>query len=216
MGIGVWIPDHLDEGVRKAIARARSRIGFDLLPDFSSADVVIVDLDQEMQKAWLSEIRSANRFGKVLAVTRSLDGSAWVSAERSGADKVVNVGRLALALQDLVTELRDSGGATGRRIAVCASADVAGRLGFLLEVEVDGTKLGLFRVSGGIQCVQLLCPHQGESLAEGEIERECIVTCPRHGSQFDLTTGERIRGPADEGLKTYRVVEDLGRLYVVL
>jgi nitrite reductase/ring-hydroxylating ferredoxin subunit len=42
------------------------------------------------------------------------------------------------------------------------------------------------------------------------------VTCPRHGSQFDVRSGERLRGPADIGLPTFPVVEDKGQVYVLV
>ena len=32
-----------------------------------------------------------------------------------------------------------------------------------------------------------------------------VVTCPLHGSRFDVTSGQVAEGPADEPLKTYRV-----------
>ncbi|RMG68510.1 MAG: non-heme iron oxygenase ferredoxin subunit, partial [Calditrichaeota bacterium] len=33
-----------------------------------------------------------------------------------------------------------------------------------------------------------------------------ILTCPAHGSQFQVCTGARMRGPADFPIQTYRVV----------
>jgi nitrite reductase/ring-hydroxylating ferredoxin subunit len=59
-----------------------------------------------------------------------------------------------------------------------------------------------------------MCPHAGATLSEGEVEGS-IVTCPRHGSQFDVCTGERVRGPADEGLRTMRVVEEDGFVHLL-
>jgi nitrite reductase/ring-hydroxylating ferredoxin subunit len=49
-------------------------------------------------------------------------------------------------------------------------------------------------------------------LSEGELDG-ATVTCPYHGAQFNVCTGEVLRGPAKEPLKTYRVVVegDIGR-----
>jgi 3-phenylpropionate/trans-cinnamate dioxygenase ferredoxin subunit len=38
------------------------------------------------------------------------------------------------------------------------------------------------------------CPHAGGSLSEGKLEGK-IVTCPIHGSKFDVTTGRGMLGP---------------------
>src|SRR5262249_54979508 len=39
------------------------------------------------------------------------------------------------------------------------------------------------------------CTHLGGPLSEGTLDGE-MVTCPWHGSQFELTTGDGARGPA--------------------
>ena len=40
------------------------------------------------------------------------------------------------------------------------------------------------------------------------------MTCPWHGAQFNVCTGAVLRGPAQDPLKTYRVVVDgeIGRV----
>ena len=38
------------------------------------------------------------------------------------------------------------------------------------------------------------CTHMGGDLSKGKLEGK-VVTCPRHGSQFDVTTGTCIGGP---------------------
>ncbi len=44
------------------------------------------------------------------------------------------------------------------------------------------------------------------------------LTCPLHGSQFNVRTGAVLRGPAKDPLKTYRVMVDseVGRVDVPL
>ena len=42
------------------------------------------------------------------------------------------------------------------------------------------------------------------------------MTCPRHVSQFDVATGQRLRGPSDTDLATYPTVSDGGQLYLLL
>jgi nitrite reductase/ring-hydroxylating ferredoxin subunit len=43
-------------------------------------------------------------------------------------------------------------------------------------------------------CIENKCPHAGGNLSEGKLEGN-IVTCPVHGSRFDITTGKCVSGP---------------------
>jgi nitrite reductase/ring-hydroxylating ferredoxin subunit len=63
-------------------------------------------------------------------------------------------------------------------------------------VEVDEVPVVLSRSESGEVCaIEAACTHQGGPLAEGEREGD-VVTCPWHGSRFDLCSGEAVRGPA--------------------
>jgi nitrite reductase/ring-hydroxylating ferredoxin subunit/uncharacterized membrane protein len=53
----------------------------------------------------------------------------------------------------------------------------------------------LLRRDGEIFVTGKWCTHLGGPLSEGQIDGD-VVTCPWHGSQFDLVTGEVVRGPA--------------------
>lgn len=71
----------------------------------------------------------------------------------------------------------------------------------------------VFNVGGRLCATQNECTHRQGPLSEGELEGS-TVTCPWHGSQFDVSTGAVLRGPATEPLKTYTVVVegDVGRI----
>ncbi len=58
-----------------------------------------------------------------------------------------------------------------------------------LEVIVGERVVALFNVEGTFYALDGVCPHQGGPLAEGEVAA-CIVTCPWHGWQFDVRTGQ--------------------------
>ena len=47
----------------------------------------------------------------------------------------------------------------------------------------------LFRVDGTVYAIDGACSHAGGPLAQGEIKGG-VVTCPWHGFQFDVTTGQ--------------------------
>jgi nitrite reductase (NADH) small subunit len=49
--------------------------------------------------------------------------------------------------------------------------------------------VALFNVEGTYYALDGICPHQGGPLGQGSLSG-CIVTCPWHGFQFDVTTGQ--------------------------
>src|SRR5262245_58387357 len=49
--------------------------------------------------------------------------------------------------------------------------------------------VALFNVAGTYYALDGICPHQGGPLGKGVLSG-CIVTCPWHGFQFDVTTGQ--------------------------
>jgi 3-phenylpropionate/trans-cinnamate dioxygenase ferredoxin subunit len=66
--------------------------------------------------------------------------------------------------------------------------------GQMMMVSVDGKEILLANVAGSYYAINNRCTHLGGSLSKGVLEGS-IVTCPRHGSQFDVTTGIALHGP---------------------
>ena len=62
-------------------------------------------------------------------------------------------------------------------------------------VQAQGKDIALFKVNDKVCAIEHICPHQGGPLAEGGIEGN-VVTCPWHGWQFDVTTGECTFNPS--------------------
>ncbi len=85
-------------------------------------------------------------------------------------------------------------------------------------VEVDGAPVFVSRSEGGEVCaIASTCAHRGGPLNEGERDGD-VVTCPWHGSQFDLCSGEVLRRPAGEPQQRFEAQgtrrEDRGTLAV--
>jgi nitrite reductase (NADH) small subunit len=59
------------------------------------------------------------------------------------------------------------------------------------EFVVGERIIALFNVAGTIYALDGICPHQGGPLGKGQLTG-CIITCPWHGFQFDVTTGQHL------------------------
>lgn len=86
-------------------------------------------------------------------------------------------------------------------------------VGELAAYDVCETWVCLADVEGEVYAVADLCTHAGCSLAKGDLDGTTI-TCSCHGSQFDVTSGAVLRGPAAEPLDSYRVKIERGVIYV--
>jgi nitrite reductase/ring-hydroxylating ferredoxin subunit len=90
----------------------------------------------------------------------------------------------------------------GEFIKVAETKDVAP--GSEILVELDGEPIALFNVDGTYYAIGDTCTHSGGPLSEGDLDGE-VVTCPWHGAQFDVKTGEAMSPPATEPVRSYRV-----------
>jgi nitrite reductase (NADH) small subunit len=57
------------------------------------------------------------------------------------------------------------------------------------ERVVEGRVIALFNVDGTYFALDGICPHQGGPLGKGRLNG-CVLTCPWHGWQFDVRTGQ--------------------------
>ncbi|RLT95679.1 Rieske (2Fe-2S) protein [Ketobacter sp.] len=75
--------------------------------------------------------------------------------------------------------------------------------------KINGTMVLVVHTKGKLYAVQNLCSHQDKFLHTGRV-RNCRITCPLHGAQFDLATGKATCLPATKPIPTYevRVVDD--------
>jgi 3-phenylpropionate/trans-cinnamate dioxygenase ferredoxin subunit len=101
--------------------------------------------------------------------------------------------------------------------------------GEMKAVVLEGHEILLTRLNDKYYATNNRCPHFGGKLSQGKLEGT-VVTCPVHGSQFDLTSGKVVRwlkgsgllssmgkalkGPRD--LTSYRVKEEKERVLVEL
>lgn len=77
--------------------------------------------------------------------------------------------------------------------------DIGG--GQIRAFDVAGTMVSVANADGGLYAFDDTCTHAGCSLANGELDGT-TVTCVCHGSQFDVTSGAVVRGPARQPVRS--------------
>lgn len=88
--------------------------------------------------------------------------------------------------------------------------------GSMKSFVVGNKKILLVNVGGRFFAINGKCTHMGGDLSKGKLDGT-VVTCPRHGSRFDVTTGKNLSGPkilfmyfttADEKAYPVKIVND--------
>jgi 3-phenylpropionate/trans-cinnamate dioxygenase ferredoxin component len=98
-------------------------------------------------------------------------------------------------------------------VKVADAAEVAE--GELAAFDVGGVRVAVANVGGTFHAFGDTCTHLQCSLGQGDLE-DTVVTCSCHGSQFDVTTGDVLRGPAQEPVRSYaaRLEDDAVRVEI--
>jgi len=98
------------------------------------------------------------------------------------------------------------------RVSVGKVADIP--FGKMIGAEIEGEKILVANVDGSFHAMRSTCNHAGGPLHQGKLEGK-IVTCPLHGSKWDVTSGSLVwfmRPLPNEPV--YRVVVEGGEVFV--
>jgi 3-phenylpropionate/trans-cinnamate dioxygenase ferredoxin component len=86
-----------------------------------------------------------------------------------------------------------------------------------------GKKILVANIGGTFHAMDAVCSHMQGDLTKGKFDKN-IVTCPRHGSRYDVTTGKVVgnvstlirisTGKVATDLKTYPITVQDGSLFV--
>ena len=102
-----------------------------------------------------------------------------------------------------------------------------------LAVQLGKTKILLTRVGGAVHAIENKCPHLNLTMTRGRVVG-AVVTCPWHGSTFDMCTGANLDwiasvagmkvprwsraviafGRQPTAIRTFATREDGGRVFV--
>jgi 3-phenylpropionate/trans-cinnamate dioxygenase ferredoxin subunit len=69
---------------------------------------------------------------------------------------------------------------------------------------IHGHPIALFQIDGEFYAIEDLCTHQALPLSDGPLNGD-VITCPYHGAQFCIKSGEVMSPPAFEDLPTFEV-----------
>lgn len=72
--------------------------------------------------------------------------------------------------------------------------------GTMKRLVLGGMDVLVVNHQGSYYAIQANCTHLGGDLSKGRLEGK-VVVCPRHGAQFDVTTGKCVKGPKVAFLK---------------
>ena len=87
--------------------------------------------------------------------------------------------------------------------------------GEMRAFQVGGEDVAVANVDGAFHAFGDTCTHAGCSLAEGDLDGT-TVTCRCHGSEFDVTSGEVLAGPATEPGDSYEVRAEGGQIGITV
>lgn len=85
--------------------------------------------------------------------------------------------------------------------------------GKMMGVEAGGKPILVANVKGKYYAIGNVCTHMSCTLSDGGLDGE-IVTCPCHGSKFDVKTGEVVGGPAAKPEPSYQVMVERDQIMV--
>ena len=100
-------------------------------------------------------------------------------------------------------------------VRLCGVGDV--EPGSARRFDVDGHRIALVRIGDDFYAIGDRCSHADVSLSEGDVlTSDYEIECWKHGSTFDLRTGEPQSLPATKPVPVYEVAVDGDDVKVVL
>jgi nitrite reductase/ring-hydroxylating ferredoxin subunit len=66
--------------------------------------------------------------------------------------------------------------------------------GKMKKVTLQGKEILVANVNGNYYAIEAKCTHMSGDLSQGSLQGN-VVTCPKHGAKFDITTGKVMSPP---------------------
>ncbi len=81
------------------------------------------------------------------------------------------------------------------------------------EFAAAGRVIAVFRIGDEVHAMDGLCPHAGGPIGTGTV-RKGVVTCPWHGWQFDVRTGQHCQSSIQTTV--FETSVENGEVYITL
>jgi 3-phenylpropionate/trans-cinnamate dioxygenase ferredoxin subunit len=92
----------------------------------------------------------------------------------------------------------------GDTVRLCGRDEMSS--GAARRFDIGAHRIALVRIEDEFHAIGDRCSHEDYSLSEGEVLVDaCEIECWKHGSMFDLVTGEPTSLPATKPVSVYRV-----------
>jgi len=85
----------------------------------------------------------------------------------------------------------------------------------VMGLEVAGKDVALYSVGGQVYATDNICTHGHARLCDGFLDG-FEIECPLHQGKFDIRNGKPLCAPVVEGIRTYPVKIEGGRVFVDL
>ena len=87
-------------------------------------------------------------------------------------------------------------------VRVCGRHEIDS--GTARRFDIGTYRIALVRIEDDVYAIDDTCSHEDYSLSEGEVlAEECEIECWKHGSTFDLRTGQPQTLPATKAVPVY-------------
>ena len=78
-------------------------------------------------------------------------------------------------------------------------------MGSMKQFLINEREILVINRDGHLLCIDARCAHAGAPLSEGTLNGD-VLTCAWHGSQFNITNGAVLRGPAQDKLQVFETM----------
>ena len=96
-------------------------------------------------------------------------------------------------------------------IKACAATDIDEE--DLIRFDYEDKTFCIYNTPKGFFATDGLCSHEDQHLEDGMVI-DCVIECPLHQGRFDICSGKALGAPVLVDLKTWRVKQQDGDIYI--